>query len=87
MKKFLHLLFATLAVINLGWLQACASDGDKNKKAAVSTKVADDAGLKLPGGFSAVVVADNLGKARHIVVTKQGDVYAKINARGKEKAL
>jgi glucose/arabinose dehydrogenase len=87
MKKFLHLFFAALVVINLGLLQACASEGDKNKKAAVSTKVADDAGLKLPGGFSAVVVADNLGKARHIVVTKQGDVYAKINARGEGKGI
>ncbi|MBV9987833.1 MAG: PQQ-dependent sugar dehydrogenase [Chitinophagaceae bacterium] len=85
MKKFLHLAFAALVVVNLTWLQACASDGDKNKKPA--TTVADDAGLKLPAGFSAVIVADNLGKARHIVVTQQGDVYAKINARGAGKGI
>src|SRR5436190_17278810 len=36
---------------------------------------ADNGGLKLPQGFCAAVVADNLGPARHLVVAPNGDVF------------
>ena len=39
---------------------------------------ADNAGLTLPSGFAALKVADNLGRTRHIVVNKQGAIYAKL---------
>ena len=39
---------------------------------------ADNAGLTLPKGFSASIVANNLGEVRHIAVTKEGDIYAKL---------
>ncbi|MGI4806154.1 MAG: PQQ-dependent sugar dehydrogenase [Janthinobacterium lividum] len=48
----------------------------KNSK---TVKAADESGLKLPAGFSALIVADNLGQARHIAVTSSGDVYVKLN--------
>jgi glucose/arabinose dehydrogenase len=32
-------------------------------------------GLTLPEGFKAAVIADNLGSARHLVATPQGDIY------------
>lgn len=38
----------------------------------------DNAGLKLPSGFTAIKVADSLGKARHLVVTTQHDIYVKL---------
>ncbi len=47
-------------------------------KTAAIVPDADNAGLKLPAGFGALKVADNLGKTRHIVVTAQGDIYAKV---------
>jgi len=34
--------------------------------------------IKLPQGFSIKVAADNIGKARHIAVTKNGDLYVKL---------
>lgn len=34
--------------------------------------------LKLPPGFTATVVADKLGRARHIAVNSNGDVYVKL---------
>ncbi|MBK8502659.1 MAG: PQQ-dependent sugar dehydrogenase [Saprospiraceae bacterium] len=37
-----------------------------------------DHGLVLPGGFGAVVVADSVGKARHIAVTEEGTIYVKL---------
>ena len=39
---------------------------------------ADNAGLTLPSGFGALIAADNLGRARHIVATKQGGLYVKL---------
>jgi glucose/arabinose dehydrogenase len=38
----------------------------------------DNAGLKLPEGFGAIVVADKLGKPRHIAVNSQGGIYVKL---------
>ena len=34
--------------------------------------------LKLPNGFQTAVIADNLGAARHLAVSKQGLVYIKL---------
>jgi glucose/arabinose dehydrogenase len=36
-------------------------------------------GITLPAGFCATVVADNVGRARHIVATGTGDVYVAIS--------
>lgn len=44
-----------------------------------SLQVGDNAGLILPEGFSAMVVADNIGKARHISVHKNGDIYVMLS--------
>jgi glucose/arabinose dehydrogenase len=35
----------------------------------------DDGGLVLPEGFHALVVADNLGRGRHIDINENGDIY------------
>ncbi|SFP97782.1 PQQ-dependent sugar dehydrogenase [Hymenobacter arizonensis] len=40
---------------------------------------ADNAGLKLPAGFGALVAAETGGRARHITVTPQGLIYVKLN--------
>ncbi|HEX5654574.1 MAG TPA: PQQ-dependent sugar dehydrogenase [Chitinophagaceae bacterium] len=42
-------------------------------------KSAGNPGLRLPTGFSARIVADSLGKARHIVATKNGALYIKLS--------
>lgn len=38
----------------------------------------DNGGLFLPDGFEAVVVVDSIGRARHIAVNDNGDIYAKL---------
>jgi glucose/arabinose dehydrogenase len=43
-----------------------------------STKKADASSLTLPAGFRSSVFADNLGKARHMAVAPNGDVYVKL---------
>jgi len=42
--------------------------GDKN-----------NAGLILPGGFEALTVTDSLGRARHLTVNGNGDIYVKLS--------
>ena len=48
---------------------------------AVVVPDADNAGLKLPAGFGALKVAEGLGRARHIAVTAQNDIYVKMNGK------
>jgi glucose/arabinose dehydrogenase len=48
---------------------------------------ADNAGLTLPTGFAALKVADNLGRTRHIVVNKQGAIYAKLERLDNGKGI
>ena len=44
--------------------------------AAISNvALADDSGLTLPPGFHATVVAPELGRARHIAIRANGDIY------------
>jgi len=38
----------------------------------------NNGGLALPGDFEAVVVADSLGRARHLAINKNGDIYVKL---------
>ncbi len=38
----------------------------------------DNGGLKLPPGFSAIVVADSLGRGRHLAVNSNGDIYLRL---------
>lgn len=40
--------------------------------------VADASGLTLPVGFVAIVLAKDLGRARHITVANTGDIYVKL---------
>src|SRR4026207_1636422 len=42
----------------------------------------DNGGLKLPAGFCALVVADNLGVARHMAVAPNGDLYVVLQTSG-----
>jgi len=43
---------------------------------------ADNAGLTLPRGFCALIVADRVGPARHLVVTDDGTIYVAIDGNG-----
>ena len=68
-------------------LAACNDNGFSNQIAAPDARIqcdANNAGLTLPAGFCAIVVADlksgtNAAAARHMVVTPNGDVFVAIN--------
>ena len=65
-------------------LMACADGGgkpgEKNKKDKPGVAAAAaDTSIKLPAGFIAVTVADNLGRARHLAVAPNGVIFVKLN--------
>ena len=59
-------------------------DSAKERTAAIQPDK-DNAGLKLPTGFNALLVASKVGTARHITATPEGDLYVKLdgNVNGK----
>jgi glucose/arabinose dehydrogenase len=65
-------------------LSICLTIAVAGSFALVTTRAAapscdpDNGGIKLPAGFCAVVAADNLGPARHLVAASNGDVYVAI---------
>ena len=76
MKRVLAAVFAT-ALIAPSVLLAQAG------RPAVQCEMGNG-GLTLPSGFCAVVVADNVGAARHLAVSRSGDIYVAI--RNQENA-
>lgn len=47
----------------------------------------DNGGLALPEGFCATIFADDLGEARHLSVTEQGDVYVMLREQEEEGGI
>ncbi|HEY4290479.1 MAG TPA: c-type cytochrome [Puia sp.] len=45
----------------------------------------NNGGLILPGGFEALVVTDSIGRARHIAVNDNGDIYVKLTFNDRMK--
>ena len=76
--RFLGMAAALLAVLSTAprlHAQAAASVELDAAHAARVTCDADNGGVTLPPGFCAVVVADQVGLARHLVVTPNGNLY------------
>jgi glucose/arabinose dehydrogenase len=53
-----------------------------NARAADPACDADNGGIKLPQGFCATVVAENVGNARHLLVAANGDLFVSLEGRG-----
>ena len=70
LKKYTVNLFFFLVVFTL--IQ-CNHSGNKDELDIIPDS--DDGGLELPEGFHALVVADNLGRGRHIDINVNGDIY------------
>lgn len=49
-----------------------------NQKKQLPLGDKDNGGLFLPSGFDALVVTDSVGRARHIAVNNNGDIYVKL---------
>lgn len=81
--------FLILSWISFFSLSACSqSEGSTDNGAENQLSFAADNGsIKLPPGFKAVLVADNLGNGRHLTVRHNGDIYLKLGAEKKGKGI
>src|SRR5438128_2252573 len=80
-------LRSLVAVIALSiCLNAVASDSTKVDKKPLQAD-ADNAGLRLPKGFGAIVVIPDAGRARHIAVAPNGDIYVKLERLKEGKGI
>jgi glucose/arabinose dehydrogenase len=62
--------------------KAKESDSAKAKQAdSSSSELSENVTITLPSGFQTVLFADNLGKARHVAVAPNGDVYVKLDSK------
>lgn len=83
--KKLHLLASCLLTLLYAAPALFANSSDTafiNKTDTVA-----DAGLKLPPGFSATIIARGLDGARHLAVTKQGGIYVKLGRLKEGKGI
>lgn len=71
MSRLLTLRASALALCTLAAIAAPAAG-----QAARPGCAPGNAGLTLPAGFCAQIVADSVGPARHLVVAPNGDIYA-----------
>ena len=55
------------------------------KDSHLPTSDKNNGGLILPGGFEALVVVDSIGRARHLAVNDNGDIYVKLTFNDKMK--
>lgn len=74
-KILVSIVLPVIAAIAFLSLNALKNDLHLKHKAYAA---ADNAGLTLPAGFSASVIADNLGGTRHLAITPQGDIYVRL---------
>jgi len=77
--KHLFVLFLVFAAF------AC----NQQEKSAVEKIMADtdNGGITLPEGFSALVVADEIGRGRHIAVNENGDIYVSLRNHDQNKGI
>ena len=72
--RLTSLLF--LSIIALFLFQSCGGGTDQQTSDMSQFEFnPDNGGITLPDGFSAVVVTDSIGRARHITVDEDGDIY------------
>lgn len=69
MKSYQKVIFFFVSVLII----QCNSVKPPDASGLVPDK--DDGGLNMPDGFHALVVADNLGRGRHIDINDNGDIY------------
>lgn len=76
MKRFLAVSFLTALVVPIVLLAQAGRPAAQCEPG--------NGGLTLPNGFCALVVAENVGPARHLVVSRSGDIYVAIRNQEKE---
>ncbi|GAA4405219.1 sorbosone dehydrogenase family protein [Nibrella viscosa] len=74
-----YLRTALLLTLLAGYQAPKAFSSDDKPTSAKTPKAKPAPEIKTPAGFSASIIAENLGPARHVVVSKTGDIYVKLS--------
>jgi glucose/arabinose dehydrogenase len=83
-----YILGTTLLATSALALPGCTDEATPPAMGAQTACAPDNGGITLPEGFCAVVVADSVGRARHIEVAANGDILlAMNNTRGSDRSL
>ena len=77
MKKIFGVPCILIAIVFFANLSSCKTNDNPTEEKVASLP---EANLELPEGFSASIVADSLGKLRHMIINKNGDVYVKLSS-------
>lgn len=73
-KKTLGALAFVSALAGGMWVTSCSNEAKED----AGLPAIPAAGITVPSGFTATIVADSLGPTRHIAVTPQGGIYLKL---------
>jgi glucose/arabinose dehydrogenase len=88
MYPFLRTLSVATALVTVSGLAAYKSDESAPSNAEkTSFGVIPATDIKMPAGFSATILAEDLETPRHIAISKGGDIYVKINKLKDGKAI
>jgi glucose/arabinose dehydrogenase len=63
-----------IAIVAGLWVTSCSNEA----KEEAGLPAIPATGITVPDGFNASIVADSLGSARHIAITKEGNIYVKL---------
>jgi len=76
-----------IIMILAGLISACTNAVDQGEEIALPMPDPINGGISLPQNFGAAVVADNVGRARHIAVSDNGDIYITMRAHVEGKGV
>lgn len=78
--KYSKLKFLSAAFVCGGLLYGCGSSTETETEtdSPYFTADEDQGGLDLPSGFQSYVIAEDLGRARHLAVRDNGDIYVNL---------
>lgn len=88
MERVLITLISVFALVSgappASWAEQVPAPLKTRKAAATGLRCdPDNGGIQVPDGFCARVVADNLGRARHLTVNDNGDIYVALRRPSK----
>ncbi|MCB9265465.1 MAG: PQQ-dependent sugar dehydrogenase [Lewinellaceae bacterium] len=85
-NRYFNLFFLALLAFGCNNTGSEEAAGETSGNTAPASKWADTS-IKLPEGFQAIVVADSVGRARHIAVRENGDIYIQLSREQDGKGI
>ncbi len=75
MKKITNFLIISLFIVVGAMVSGCGEQSEKEEITPYFTADDDQGGLNLAPGMKAYVIAEDLGRGRHVAVNDNGDIY------------